>query len=250
MGIGVSTQKTNNSVAMLNSINNSCSSESENLNQIDSVEVGGWGNKAEINQTIQSISKCSFKNDTSMTDNSKQNINAKNSASIGVAVNYNSQNISKVIKNMVNTKCEGKTLNRNIIGKVKVMGTYNKLKLNQNISSKTECGAVSIFKALTNTDQSTKATNKAGLDLGMIIGIIYILFNFKRKKIHLWYIKMKLQYIKGRQSTKENEDINIKMQVDKILDKLNNHGWDSLTSQEEEFLTRSSKRFFDGRSPN
>ena len=40
------------------------------------------------------------------------------------------------------------------------------------------------------------------------------------------------------------------MQVDKILDKLNDQGWESLTSKEEEFLTFASKRLFDDRSPN
>ena len=35
-----------------------------------------------------------------------------------------------------------------------------------------------------------------------------------------------------------------------IFDKLNDQGWDSLTSKEEEFLTRSSKHLFDDRPPN
>ena len=38
--------------------------------------------------------------------------------------------------------------------------------------------------------------------------------------------------------------------VDKILDKLNDQGWESLTVQEEEFLTSASKSLFDDRSPN
>ena len=85
---------------------------------------------------------------------------------------------------------------------------------------------------------------------GMIIGIIYILFNFKWKNFHLWYIKMRLKSIQNKQNGNEDEETSIKMQVDKILDKLNDQGWDSLTSKEEEFLTRASKRLFDDRSPN
>ena len=81
---------------------------------------------------------------------------------------------------------------------------------------------------------------------GMIIGIIYILFNFRWKNIRLLYIKMRLKSIQSKQ----NEATHIKMQVDKILDKLNDQGWESLTSKEEEFLTRASKHLFDDRPPN
>ena len=85
---------------------------------------------------------------------------------------------------------------------------------------------------------------------GMIIGLVYILFNNKLQNIRLWFIKMRLKSIQSKQYNRCDEDINIKIQVDKILDKLNNKGWDSLTSQEEEFLTSASKRLFDERSPN
>ena len=85
---------------------------------------------------------------------------------------------------------------------------------------------------------------------GMIIGIIYILFNFRWKNIRLWYTKIKLRSIQDKKNSHEGEENHIKMQVDKILDKLNDQGWESLTSKEEEFLTRASKRLFDDRSPN
>ena len=42
----------------------------------------------------------------------------------------------------------------------------------------------------------------------------------------------------------------ISIYVDKILDKVNNNGWESLTCQEKEFLTNASKRMFDNHSPN
>ena len=85
---------------------------------------------------------------------------------------------------------------------------------------------------------------------GMIIGLIYILFNFKWKTFRIWYIKMRLKSIQGRPNGKEDEETNIKVLVDKILDKLNDQGWESLTSKEEEFLIRASKRLFDNRPPN
>ena len=56
--------------------------------------------------------------------------------------------------------------------------------------------------------------------------------------------------MQGKQKSKNNEVTHIKMQVDKLLDKLNDQGWESLTSKEEEFLNRASKRIFDDRPPN
>ena len=85
---------------------------------------------------------------------------------------------------------------------------------------------------------------------GMIIGIIYILFNFRWKNICLWYTKTRLRSIQNKQNNHTYEETHIKMQVDKILDKLNDQGWESLTSKEEEFLTRASKHLFDDRPPN
>ena len=85
---------------------------------------------------------------------------------------------------------------------------------------------------------------------GMIIGIIYILFNFRWKNIRLLYTKIRLRSIHNKQNSHEGEETHVKIQVDKILDKLNEQGWESLTSKEEKFLTRASKRLFDDRPPN
>ena len=85
---------------------------------------------------------------------------------------------------------------------------------------------------------------------GMIIGLIYILFKLKFKNLRLWYIKMNLNSIIKHEIVNEDEEDNLKMQMDKILDKLNDQGWENLTSKEEEFLTSASKRLFDDRPPN
>ena len=85
---------------------------------------------------------------------------------------------------------------------------------------------------------------------GMMIGIIYILYNFKWKNIRLWLIKIRLHSIQNKKNDFENKDDKIKMRVDKILDKLNDHGWESLTVEEENILTKSSKHFFNKRPQN
>ncbi len=85
---------------------------------------------------------------------------------------------------------------------------------------------------------------------GMIIGALYIVFNFRWKNIRLWYIKMRLKSSPITENNQEDKENNIKMKVDKLLDKLNNQGWDSLTAKEEEFLNHASKRLYDDRPPN
>ena len=61
---------------------------------------------------------------------------------------------------------------------------------------------------------------------------------------------MRLKSIQNKQNSPNDEESHIKIQVDKILDKLNDQGWESLTAHEEAFLTSASKQLFDKRSPN
>ena len=108
-------------------------------------------------------------------------------------------------------------------------------------------GLIAFFASLSTAQ--TKVSHITHLS-GMIIGIIYILFNLKWKNIRLRYIKMRLKAIRGEQNHQEYKKAHIKMKVDKILDKVNNNGWESITPQEKEFLTRAGQHMFDKHSPN
>ena len=74
---------------------------------------------------------------------------------------------------------------------------------------------------------------------GMILGLVYIKNDFK------WF---KIKFIKKRNLTlkKKNKYYN----VDIILDKLNDSGWDSLTKDEINLLYKSSKGFINNKSKN
>ena len=85
---------------------------------------------------------------------------------------------------------------------------------------------------------------------GMIIGLIFIYFNLNWKVIKLWYIRLRLKGLSQKPTKRNDEESQMKKQVDKILDKLNDSGWDSLTEQEEKYLTHASKRLFGDRPPN
>ena len=108
-------------------------------------------------------------------------------------------------------------------------------------------GVIAFFASLSSThSQVSHITHLSG----MIIGILYILFYFRWKNIRLWYIKMGLKSFQIKENNQEDEESHIKIKVDKILDKLNDQGWDGLTSKEEEFLNCASKRLYDDRPPD
>ena len=61
---------------------------------------------------------------------------------------------------------------------------------------------------------------------------------------------MRLKSFQVKENNQEDEENHIKIKVDQILDKLNDRGWDGLTSKEEEFLNCASKRLYDDRPPD
>ena len=85
---------------------------------------------------------------------------------------------------------------------------------------------------------------------GMIIGVLYIYFILNWKNIKMEYYRLRLKNLKQKTSAQNDEEVLMKKKVDEILDKLNASGWDSLTEQEEKYLTQASKQLFGDRPPN
>ena len=85
---------------------------------------------------------------------------------------------------------------------------------------------------------------------GMVIGLVLIYFNVNWKNLKMGYYKLWLKNIKQQLPTNNGKEILMKKKVDEILDKLNESGWDSLTDQEEKYLTLASKELFGDRPPN
>ena len=108
-------------------------------------------------------------------------------------------------------------------------------------------GAIAFFASLSASQSNVSHITHLS---GMIIGLIFIYFNINWKVIKLWYIRMRLKGLSQQPAKQDNEEAQMKKQVDKILDKLNDSGWDSLTEQEENYLTQASKRLFGDRPPN
>ena len=85
---------------------------------------------------------------------------------------------------------------------------------------------------------------------GMIIGFIFICYNLNYNGVKGWYYRLRLKNITKKSTYTNDEAAQMKQRVDEILDKLNDSGWESLTEQEEKYLTQASKRLFSDRSPN
>ena len=98
-------------------------------------------------------------------------------------------------------------------------------------------GAIAFFASLSASQSNVSHITHLS---GMIIGLIFIYFNINWKVIKLWYIRMRLKGLSQQPAKQDNEEAQMKKQVDKILDKLNDSGWDSLTEQEENYLTQAS----------
>lgn len=85
---------------------------------------------------------------------------------------------------------------------------------------------------------------------GMIIGFIIIRFNLSWDRVRVWYFRLRLKNIIQKSADSNEKTAQMKQRVDEILDKLNDSGWESLTDQEEKYLTQASKELFGDRPPN
>ena len=85
---------------------------------------------------------------------------------------------------------------------------------------------------------------------GMIIGFIFICFSPYWNGIKIWYLRLRLKNTKQKITNINGETEQMKQRVDEILDKLNDSGWESLTDQEEKYLTQASEKLFGDRPPN
>ena len=108
-------------------------------------------------------------------------------------------------------------------------------------------GAIAFFASLSASQSNVSHITHLS---GMIIGLIFIYFNINWKNLKRGYYKIRLKNLKQKLPPKNNEEVQMKKKVDEILDKLNDSGWDSLTKQEEKYLTHASKRLFGDRPPN
>jgi len=85
---------------------------------------------------------------------------------------------------------------------------------------------------------------------GLLIGIILLARTQIISYINLWIINFKIKsLLKNNKELDESNEILI-YRANIILEKLNKHSWDELTSEEERILRDVSDKFFDNTRPN
>lgn len=85
---------------------------------------------------------------------------------------------------------------------------------------------------------------------GMGIGIILLSFNINLRNTKIEYYKFITKRLNNKKQRKRITTLQTKKKVDEILDKLNSSGWESLTKDEEQYLTKASKKIFRDNTPN
>ena len=108
-------------------------------------------------------------------------------------------------------------------------------------------GVIAFFASLSASQSSVSHITHLS---GMVIGLLFIYFNVNWKNLKMGYYKLRLKNLKQKLPTNNGKEILMKKRVDEILDKLNESGWESLTDQEEKYLTQASKELFGDRPPN
>ena len=88
---------------------------------------------------------------------------------------------------------------------------------------------------------------------GMISGIIYLRRNYLIYIFKSYFLKrtQSLKIVKmPPKKSKTDEEIIVKKNVDKVLDKLNLEGWENLTDLEQQILYKASEIYSNRNQPN
>ncbi|MDB3868680.1 rhomboid family intramembrane serine protease [Candidatus Marinimicrobia bacterium] len=106
-------------------------------------------------------------------------------------------------------------------------------------------GIAAFFASMTSIDSTVSHITHIS---GMLVGLIFLQYKINFKYFKLLLTNSKINNLKTTQLESSNPDIREK--VDKILEKLNDKGWDGLTEGEQKELQTASKTYSENRSPN
>jgi len=89
---------------------------------------------------------------------------------------------------------------------------------------------------------------------GMAIGFLYLKSSLPHKSFKQWLMIKKLKYDRSQEmdeqkEVKRNESL-MHYQIDKILDKLKESGWEGLNDSEKKFLHKASRKYSETQPPS
>ena len=108
-------------------------------------------------------------------------------------------------------------------------------------------GLIAFFASMTSTNSTTSHITHIG---GMLVGLLYLYLKGNLAYMKLWVINYKINNLNKKIVRHKKTDTYHKKEVDKILEKLNNNGWENLSEVEQNMLYKASKRYSENKPPN
>lgn len=104
-------------------------------------------------------------------------------------------------------------------------------------------GAVAFLSSFNNNTNISHLTHLSG----MVIGFVYLRYYWHWKDFRFSVHKQIEEFRSSISSKKDKKKIEMQNEVDQLLDKINETGYDNLTEEEKDLLYRASKDFSRGR---
>ncbi len=76
---------------------------------------------------------------------------------------------------------------------------------------------------------------------GMVIGYLYLKYPWKWKHLKIWFLNRQADLLQRREVKKQQQKSTLQQEVDRLLDKINDVGYDGLTEAEKRTLYQASK---------
>ena len=104
-------------------------------------------------------------------------------------------------------------------------------------------GAVAFLSSFNNNTNISHLTHLSG----MVIGFVYLRYYWHWKDFRFSVHKQIEEFRSSISSKRDQKKIEMQNEVDQLLDKINETGYDNLTEEEKDLLYRASKDFSQGR---
>ena len=104
-------------------------------------------------------------------------------------------------------------------------------------------GAVAFLSSFNNNTNISHLTHLSG----MVIGFVYLRYYWHWKDFRFSVHKQIEEFRSSINSKRDQKKIEMQNEVDQLLDKINETGYDNLTEEEKDLLYRASKDFSQGR---
>ncbi len=101
-------------------------------------------------------------------------------------------------------------------------------------------GVMAFFASMTSANSTVSHITHLS---GMVVGFIFLQYRLSFSKLKYWFTKQQLKSHQKKTFKQDTQDAEFRREVDKILEKMNDNGWDSLTEDEQKILYKASQKY-------